>query len=108
MHNATRPHLALEMSDCLQALVDFTSSDELSPEEVELRVSQYTECARGHWCPEAAFDPLAARLRTLSGLLARHPELRADWECRVTAAIVQSMIGRSRARVAPEALAQAA
>jgi|JI8StandDraft_1071087.scaffolds.fasta_scaffold145170_2 hypothetical protein len=101
---------ALEMADCLRCVAELAQSEDLSPEEIELRLAQYAESAQGHWCPEAAFDPLAGRLRAIARLVSAYPSARADWNCRVAAAMLKASMDHvaQRSSDAVEPIARAA
>lgn len=68
----TQPTFPLdpEMRDCLHTLSSFAQSNDLDPELIALRASQFAECARGRLPPEVAFDPTAIRVRALASRVA--------------------------------------
>lgn len=99
---------ALEAADCLQAVRALAQSEDLSREEIELRLAQYAESARGHFCPEAAFEPLAMRLRAVARLVGDHPSARADWLGLFDAAMLEARVDAVARRGPDAAIAHAA
>lgn len=83
------------MTRCLAAIDALGGATELTRAEVALRLDRYGVCAKGGFCPEAAFDPVAVALRLLSTALADHPAVREAWEVRVERSIARARVRRA-------------
>lgn len=92
--------LGASMDLCLDAFASLASADDLAPEELALRLSQYAECARGLPCPEVAFDPTARHLWAIESALRGRPEDLAAWRLRALDAIASTSTSRGVARAA--------
>jgi hypothetical protein len=56
----------VSLAECLSRIAELLADEEIPFDERALRLRQYTGSARGIYCPEVAFDPLAIRLRAIA------------------------------------------
>jgi hypothetical protein len=78
------------MSRCLAAMRELAAEQDIDAGARALRLSQYAQCAAGHYCPEVAFDPVAIELRAIAARLEAErvfPALVATWRALVAAIV---------------------
>ncbi len=95
MREATFQPNRSHMTRCLAAIDALGGATDLSTSEVALRLDRYGVCAKGGFCPDVAFDPVAVALRLLWSALADHPAVREAWEFRIERSIARARLNRA-------------